>query len=230
MTTRVVYLAALFFACCILPPSLLFSQSPLDVGAHFSSQLRYISSSPLGEEPTTGAFTRGKDGLSLGGGGGVYLELEVTPYLFLRGGVDFSYKRNRYAVEKVMPEADSISRGRNQIVFTSIEIPVSVLYRFNYLSNGNSFLVGAGTTLKRFNGNINAFNSFAGRKNLESKVLFPAQSFTVFGGYETYLNDLLVLGIEPYLAYVPTRFLLESATTARVQVEAGISVRLRLDN
>ncbi len=230
MTTRVVIPPALFFAFFLLPASFLFSQSPLDVGVHFSPQLRYISSSPVGEEPTTGAFTRGKDGLSLGGGGGVFLEFEVTPYLFVRGGVDFSYKRNGYAVEKVMPEADSVVRGSNQIVFTSIEIPMALIYRFDYLPNGNSFLVGAGTTLKRFNGNTRAYNSFAGRRNLESKITFPAQSFTVFGGYETYLNDLLVLGIEPYLAYVPARFAFETATTARVQMEAGVSVRLRLDN
>ncbi len=206
------------------------AQSPLDIGIHFSPQLRYINSSPKGEEPTRGTFTRGKDGLSMGAGAGVYLEYEITPHWFIRGGVDVSYKRNHYGVEKVLLEADSIARGSNQVVYTSIEVPVAILYRFDYLANGNSFLLGAATTLNRLPGAPRAWTSFGSRANLKDKIDYPAHTVTVFGGYEHYLSDQLVVGLEPYLAYVPTRFSLESATTAKVQVEAGLSVRLRLDN
>ena len=230
LTTQ--FYAFLFLTLFIsaLLPGTLRAQSPLDVGVHFSPQLRYISSSTQGEEPTSGTFTRGLNGVSMGAGGGVYLEYEITPNWFIRGGVDLSYKRNHYGVEKVLLEFDSIATGSNQVVYTSIEVPVAVLYRFDYLSNGNSFLLGAATTLNRLTGAPRAWTTFASRSNLKDKITYPDHTFTVFGGYEHYLSSSLVLGFEPYLAYVPTRFNLETSTTAKVQIEAGLSVRLRLDN
>lgn len=207
----------------------LSGQSRLDVGMHFSPQLRYIGSSA--KEPAPGApLTRGKNGLSVGAGVGGYLEYEITPNWYVRGGVDFSYKRNTYATERNYREIDTVRTGSNLIVFSSIELPVAVLYRFDYLRNGNSLLLGVGTTLNRWNGSPRLWSTFSRDASVSNAVKFPGRSFTVFGGYEHYLSNTLVLGLEPYLAYVPTRFELEATTTSKVLVEAGLSVRLRLDN
>ncbi|WP_116126569.1 hypothetical protein [Lewinella sp. IMCC34183] len=205
-------------------------QSPLDVGIHFSPQLRYLSSSDRYDPPASGSYTRGLDGLSMAAGGGVYLEYEVTPHWFVRSGIDLSYKRNRYAVERVFIESDSVVRGSNQIVFTSIEVPLAIIYRFDYLNNGDSYLLGVATTLTRNTGMPRAFTSFADRGSAKDKISYPAHSLTVFGGYEHNLSPSVIVGVEPYLSYVPTRFDLERTTTTTVRVEAGLSLRLRLDN
>ncbi|MCP9234979.1 outer membrane beta-barrel protein [Lewinella sp. JB7] len=217
-----------FLALLSVPVS---AQSPLDVGGHISPQLRYISSADRGVEvPTTGSFTSGKDGLSLGIGAGVYLEYAITPNWFVRGGVDLSYKRNQYGVRKTFVESDSTISGTNQIVYSSIELPLSVLYRFDFLPNGDSFLLGIGTTVNRWGGNPRAFASFFHRRGVKEFVDYPRHTVTVFGGYERYLSNVIVVGLEPYLSYVPTRFNLETTTSAKVQVEAGLSLRFHLDN
>ena len=208
-------------------PANLHAQSPLDVGVHFSPQLRYISSSPNGNSPS-GHLTRGKDGLSLGAGAGAYLEYAITDRWYVRGGIDVAYKRNRYATERVMPELDTVRSGSNFISYTSIELPVAVLYRFGYKRHYDTFLVGLGTTLTRWEGSPQFRSSFS--RPSKAALDYAPHSLTLFGGYERYLSSVVVLGVEPYLAYVPTRFLLENSTTAKVQAEAGISVRLRLDN
>ena len=222
-------IALIAFAVSSFTPSLR-AQSPLDVGIHFSPQLRYISSTPLDDAPTKGILTSGKDGLSVGAGVGAYLEYAITPHWFLRGGIDYSYKRNHYATERAYPEQDTVRKGSNQVIFTSIEIPVAVLYRFDFLKNDNSFLLGIGTTLNRWNGNPRLFSTFVNRRSAKDAVEYAKRSVTVFGGYEHYLSSTVVLGLEPYLAYVPTRFSLETTTTAKVQLEAGLSLRLHLDN
>lgn len=214
----------------LLSTAPLAAQSPLDVGFHFSPQLRYLSSEALGEAPSNGSYTRGLSGLSLGAGGGLYLEYEVTPHLFVRGGVDLSYKRNRYRTERVYPELDSVERGRNQVIYTSIEVPVALIYRFDYLRNGNSFLVGVATTVTRNTGAPRAWTTFGDRGAISEQIDYPARTVTVIGGYEHNLSSSVVLGLEPYLSYVPTRFRLETATTTRVAFEGGLSLRLRLDN
>ena len=213
-----------------LLPAFASAQSPLDVGIHFSPQLRYLSSAAMGDVPETGTYTRGRSGLSMGAGGGVYLEYEVTPNFFVRGGVDLYYKRNYYRTERVYTELDSVASGRNQIVFSSIEVPVALLYRFDYLPNGNSFLVGIATTVNRSTGAPRAWSTFGNSGNIKERIDFPARTITLIGGYEHYLSSSLVVGLEPYLAYVPTRFSLESTTTTKVQMEGGLSIRLRLDN
>ncbi|NJB86364.1 hypothetical protein GGR26_002132 [Lewinella marina] len=224
------FLALLLCLLPWLPGSGLKAQSPLDVGFHFSPQLRYVGSSAAGEVPTTGTYTRGKDGLSVGAGAGLYLEYEITPYWYLRGGVDFSYKRNYYATEKVVIEADTTLKGRNQVIFSSIEIPVAVVYRFDYLDNGDNFLVGVSTTLNRRLSNPRAWSTFGGNRGVKNKVDFAPRTVTVFAGYEREIFPYVLTSLEPYLTYAPTRFRLESTTESKVWLEAGLSVRVRLDN
>ena len=216
-----------WLVCTVTAALPVYAQSPLDVGVHFSPQLRYISSSPNGDGPR-GNLTTGKDGLALGAGAGAYLEYAITDRWYVRGGVDVSYKRNTYATERLIPELDTLRRGSNFISFTSIELPVAVVYRFGYKRHYDTYLVGVGTTLARWNGAAQVRSSFT--RPRKDMIDYADQSVTIFAGYERYLSYLMVLGVEPYLAYVPTRFALESNTMAKVQLEAGLTVRLRLDN
>ncbi len=203
------------------------AQSPLDVGLHVSPQLRYISSStPDGVQRRV--TTSGKDGLAVGAVAGGYLEYALTDRWYVRGGIDIAYKRNYYATQRTVFEVDSVSSGRNFISYASIELPVAILYRFGYRRNYDTWLLGVATTLTRWGGNPRILSTFSG--STRDDVDYPRRSVTVFGGYETYLSSVIVLGLEPYLSYVPTKFTIENATTSKVRFEAGLSLRLHLDN
>ena len=203
------------------------AQSPLDVGLHLSPQLRYISSTaPDGVDRRV--TTRGKDGLAVGAVAGGYLEYALTDRWYVRGGIDVAYKRNYYATERTAFEVDSVSTGRNFISYASIELPVAILYRFGYRRNYDTWLLGVATTLTRWSGNPRIQSTFSG--TTAEDVDFPRRSVTVFGGYERYLSSVIVLGLEPYLSYVPTKFTIENSTTAKVRFEVGLSLRLHLDN
>ena len=221
------------FGCLFVLP--LAAQSPLDVGVHLTPQMRYIASTPAEVRPSV-APTVGQDGLALGMGGGAYLEYEFAPGWSARGGVDFSYKRNHYRVTRTVPPAEGSMdpvqylEGHNRIAYASIEVPVSVVYHFDYRRHDNRFLIGAGTTLNRWNGTPTLRTRFYRKGSADEPVSVAKHSLTVFGGYEHPLSYSLVMSFEPYVTYVPSKFLLESASQSRIIAEAGLSVRLRLDN
>lgn len=205
------------------------AQSPIDIGLHLTPKFRYLNSSPSAGEPRSD-ITSGLSGLSAGGCGGVFMEFELTPYWFLRAGVDFSYNRNTYDTERSFPDTGLIRAGQNRIDYTSIDIPVAVIYRFDYLKNGGSFLAGIGVTVDRLIGSPNVESSFASGPSLDDNVELASNIVTIFAGYEHYLSNRLVLGVEPYVAYVPSSFKFESLTTTEVRAEVGVALRLRLDN
>ena len=226
---------ALLYCLIYLPMLPLAAQSPLDVGVHLTPQMRYITSTPA-EVRSSIQPTVGENGLALGMGGGAYLEYEFAPGWSARGGVDFSYKRNHYRVTRTVPPAEGsddpveIIKGHNRIAYASIELPVSVVYHFDYRRHDNRFLIGAGTTLNRWNGTPTLRTRFYRKGSVDEPVSVAKHSFTVFGGYEHPLSYALVLSVEPYFTYVPSQFLLETASRSRILGEAGLSVRLRLDN
>ncbi|CAH1001557.1 hypothetical protein LEM8419_02460 [Neolewinella maritima] len=221
------WVALLVTFLCAVTTSGVSAQSPLDVGLHFSPQIRYISSSaPDGVQRRV--TTSGRDGLALGATAGGYLEYALTDHWYVRGGIDVAYKRNRYATQRTVAEVDTVRNGSNFISYASIELPVALLYRFGYRRNYDSFLLGVATTLTRWGGDPKITSSFNGTS--DNSIAYPKHTVTVFGGYETYLSEVLVLGIEPYVSYVPTEFRIENATTSTVRFEAGISLRVHLDN
>ena len=203
------------------------AQSPLDVGFHFSPQLRYISSSaPDGIQRRV--TTQGTDGLAVGAVAGGYLEYALSDRWYVRGGIDIAYKRNHYATQRSLLEVDSLATGRNFISYASIELPVALLYRFGYKRHYDTYLLGVATTLTRWAGEPRVRSTFSG--TTKENIDYPRHTLTVFGGYERYLSSVIVLGLEPYISYVPTKFTIENATTSQVRFEAGLSVRLHLDN
>ncbi len=219
----------LLLSCLLGAPLSLTAQSPLDVGIHLTPQVRYITSSAT-EIRQTNIPTVGQDGLSVGMGGGGYLEYEFAPGWSARGGIDFSYKRNHYTVMRTFTETGETLEGHNRIAYASIEVPVSVVYHFDYLRHDNRYLVGVGTTLNRWNGSPTFRTSFFRKGSVDEPVSVAKHSLTVFGGYEHPLSDTFVLSFEPYVAYVPSEFLLETSSRSKIFLESGLSVRLRLDN
>ncbi|PPK88292.1 hypothetical protein CLV84_1257 [Neolewinella xylanilytica] len=205
------------------------AQSPLDVGVHLTPQVRYITSSPADLRQTT-IPTVGEDGLAVGFGGGGYLEYEFAPGWSARGGVDFSYKRNHYTVKRTFTETGEVVEGHNRIAYASIEVPVSLVYHFDYLRHDNRYLIGVGTTLNRWNGAPTFRTRFFRKGTVDEPVSVAKHTFTVFGGYEHPVSRAFVLSFEPYLTYVPSEFLLETASRSKIFLESGLSVRLRLDN
>lgn len=218
----------------LLPVAALISlciqaQSPLDVGVHLSPQVRYITSSPA-ELRSTNIPTVGGNGLAVGIGGGGYLQYEFAPGWSARAGIDFSYKRNHYRVTRTFTETGEVVEGHNRIAYATFEIPVSLVYHFDYLKHDNRYLIGIGSTLNRWNGQPTYRTKFFRKGSVPEPVSTARHSVTLFAGYEHPVSDAFVMSFEPYLSYVPSEFLLETSSRSRILFESGVSVRLRLDN
>ncbi len=205
-------------------------QQPLDVGIHVTPQVRYITSSPYEGDRIAASPTVGLNGLAIGYGVGGYLEYAFVPGWSARLGLDFSYKRNHYHTERYFPETGETRSGNNLIEFVSMEVPLSVLHHFGYRRHDNRYLVGVSTTLNRWMGNPYYRSSFFNRAAGVQAFSMANHTLTVFGGYEHPISDWFVLSFEPYVAYVPSSFELETNSRSRILFESGLSVRMRLDN
>ena len=202
------------------------AQSPLDIGFNFSPHLRYISSTPIENAPDMDNFTIGNGGVSMNVDMGGYLEVAFTPRWYVRGGVAMSFKRMQYRTTRTRGGEQTV--GHNHLRYTNIEVPLSIVHRFSYERNYDNFLVGLTTNLFQRTGKPYVFSSFSDPDN--AVLTGPLQNITVFAGYERYLSSTLVLGLEPYLSYAPTTFELETHSIAKVRAEAGLAIRLRIDN
>ncbi len=225
--TALVGLLALF-----LSPDLT-AQQRLDLGVHVTPQaLSMHSEERDGFREGNFVYTEGGSGVDVGISAGAYLEYEVVPGLSLRAGVDMVRKRYRYDVRQTRLDSVAGNSGLNRIVYMAMEIPVSVIYRFDYFRNNDRFLVGAGGVIGRFVGDPQAETAFYRGNSGGDNFEYRNYSLHVLAGYERYLSDRFVLGFEPYISYAPTpdRFHLETRTDAVSGLEAGLSVRLRFDN
>ncbi|WP_116109158.1 hypothetical protein [Lewinella sp. IMCC34191] len=223
--------AAKFFLHCglLAIPAVAVAQSPLDIGGHLTPQMRYITSSSAEMRPSN-MPTAGDDGLAVSIGGGGYLEYEFAPGWSARAGIDLSYKRNHYTVKRTFAETGEVAQGHNRISYASIEVPVSLIYHFDYQRHDTRYLVGVGTTVNRWNGAPVYQTSFFRKGSVAEPVSVAKHTLTIFGGYERPLSDAFVMSYEPYIAYVPSEFRLETSSRSRILLETGISVRVRLDN
>ncbi|MGB3798919.1 MAG: hypothetical protein WA952_03840 [Lewinella sp.] len=222
--------ATIFLLCGLVAgPTTVRGQSPLDIGGHLSPQMRYITSSPA-ELRQTNIPTEGGNGLAVSMGGGGYLEYEFAPGWSARGGIDLSYKRNHYTVKRTFTETGEVVEGHNRVSYASIEVPVSLIYHFDYMRRDTRYLVGVGTTLNRWNGAPVYRTSFFRKGSVSEPVSVAKHSLTIFGGYEKPLSDAFVISYEPYVSYVPSEFQFETSSRSRILFETGISVRVRLDN
>ena len=216
----------------IHPP--LSAQQRLDVGIHFTPQTTFVRSDARREfREGTLVYTEGGSGVDLGYGFGGYLEYEVLPGLSLRAGIDVSRKRYRYEVREVRIDGTpSTATGTNRVVFMAIEVPVAVIYRFDYLPNNDRFLVGAGGVAGRWVGDPLLETDFYEGSSNHPPLAYSPYSLKVFTGYEHYIGSRFLVGIEPYVSYAPraTEFRLESRTTALTDTEAGVTLTLRFDN
>ena len=209
---------------------MLTAQDRINVGVHFTPQLRFITSTlnenPVGEPPTWGG-----SGEELGYGAGAYLEYELLPSVLLRAGVDYSRRRHRYAVETGLPESATRITGTNRIVYTCLELPVSVAYQFaSPRDDRRGFLLGVGAVANRWLGDEQLDLDLNLHSGGSDDLHISPYSLLLFAGYEHPIDDVFLVGWAPYVAYPPTSSTLESHPTARVAFEAGLAIRFVLDN
>ncbi|WP_116109153.1 outer membrane beta-barrel protein [Lewinella sp. IMCC34191] len=231
MLNQYLHWSFIFSALCLLIiPSSSTAQQRLDLGVMVGPEVNWITSEPW-ESELPGLQTTGGTGVSLGYTAGAYLEYEIFSGLFLRGGLNYTRKRYNYDVSQRQPEnGDEIANSSNRIVYTAIEIPVAILYRFLYLRNNDRFAVGVGGVVDRWLGDPQVETDFVAGSADRSYIDEAYRGVNFFVGYDHYISDRFVLGIEPYIAYSPTRFRFETASISKNDIQAGIAARLRFDN
>ena len=207
----------------------LFAQQRLDLGVMVAPEFNRVVSSPRLSEGMR-EKTYGENGFAVGFVAGAYLEYEVLSGLFLRGGLNYARQRYEYDVYREVGEGNVTSTSRNRIVYTAMEIPVAVLYRFLFSPSNDRFLIGVGGVVDRWLGDPQIETDFVAGSSDRSFIQEAYRSINAFVGYDRYLSDRFVLGIEPYVSYSPTQFNFETETVAKNKFQGGIALRLRFDN
>ncbi|MGB3798916.1 MAG: outer membrane beta-barrel protein [Lewinella sp.] len=215
--------------CILIIPLSTAAQQRLDLGVTFGPEVNWISSEPR-ESVLPGDRTTGTNGAAVGFMAGAYLEYEVLNGLFVRGGLNYARKRFNYGVSQGMSGEGEVNYSNNRIVYTAIEIPVAILYRFPYLPNNDRLYTGVGGIVDRWLGDPQIETDFVAGSSDRSFIQEAYRSVNVFVGYDRYISDRFVVGIEPYISYSPTYFHFETETVSKNNIQAGVAVRLRFDN
>ena len=225
---RVLY-CSLFVLTCLLS-SFSQAQSRIDIGLHFTPQLRHVVSTPDPTPTVTTTPTFGRSGTALGYAVGGYLEYELLHDVFVRAGVDWTRKRHGYRVERRTPEGGFLSAGNQLVTINTLEVPVALVYHLMGDSYEGGFLLGVGGVLNRWVGGTDMDSSLRGNRKGQGTFSIAHHSLNAFVGYERRISKDLLVSLEPYVAYTPTTFSFESHTISEVRLEGGLAVRLLLDN
>lgn len=231
MSNESIHWSIIFSALYIFlsPFNSLSGQQRLDLGVVFSPEFNRVQSTARVSEIEQGR-TYGGDGLSVGFVAGAYLEYELLSGLYLRGGLNYARQRYSYDVRRDPVAETEPTTALNRIVYTAMEIPVAILYRFRYAPNNDRFLIGFGGVVDRWLGDPQVETDFVAGSSDRSFIQEAYRSVNAFIGYDRYLSDRFVLGIEPYISYSPTQFHFETQSVAKNTLQGGIALRLRFDN
>ena len=206
------------------------AQHRLDFGLHFTPNLRYVASQAIEAQPTS-RQTVGGNGWAVGYGIGGNLEYRIIGELYGRVGVDYFRHRHRYAVDYLPGGEQQAIASESRVVYNAIEVPVQLLYRFDFPSSVSSWSVGVGAVVGRWTGDPRVLSPYSDADLTGFSSVRPANySLSATVGYDRYLGRKLLVGLEPYVSYTPTRIELESDTQARVSVELGVRMRVTVDN
>ena len=217
-----------FLACFLAFQLSLSAQTRLSYGFHFSPEMNYIASTP--KSGSDKKLTTGKTGSAVSASLGGYLEYELIPNVYVRGGMNIAVRRHYYQVERRFEEVDEVAIGENRVTYYAIEMPGAIVARTNYMKKNDRFLIGIGGVLNRWIGDPWIENDFInGSANPEYRN-FAKQTVTGFIGYEFELSRHSSMSIEPYLSYTPTRFYFENYSYSDVVGEGGVSFRFRFDS
>ena len=225
---RVLYCSLVVFTCLL--SSFSQAQSRIDIGLHFTPQVRHVVSAPDPDPTVTTAPTFGRSGTALGYAFGGYLEYELLYDVFIRAGVDWTRKRHGYRVERRTREGDFLSAGNQLVTINTLEVPVALVYHLVGDSYEGGVLLGVGGVLNRWIGGTDMDSSLRGDRRGEGTFNIAPHTYNAFVGYERRINDDLLISLEPYVAYTPTTFSFESHTISEVKLEGGLAIRLLLDN
>lgn len=204
------------------------AQTRLSYGFHLSPEANYIVSTEKSGNPRQ-KLTTGKSGMATSASLGGYLEYELIPNIYLRGGMNIAVRRHSYEVERRFEETDEIAIGENKVTYYAIEMPGAIVARTNYMKKNDRFLIGVGGVLNRWIGDPWIENTFINGSADPKYRTFAKQTVTGFIGYEFELSRHSSMSIEPYLSYTPSRFYFENFSYSDVKGEGGISFRVRFD-
>ena len=206
----------------------LAAQTRLSYGFHFSPEMNYITSTA--QSSSHKKLTTGKTGSALSASMGGYLEYEIIPNLYARGGMNIVARRHHYEVERRFEETDEVMIGENNVTYYAIEMPGAIVARTNYMKKNNRFLIGIGGVLNRWIGDPWIENDFVNGSHDPNYRYLAKQSVSVFIGYEFELSRHSSMSIEPYVSRTPSRFYFENYSYSDVVGEGGISFRVRFDS
>ena len=218
----------IFLACFFALQLTVGAQERLSYGFHFSPEMNYITSTPKSSGDKK--LTTGKTGSALSASLGGYLEYELIPNLYLRGGMNIATRRHYYEVERRFEETDEVVMGENRVTYYAIEMPGAIVVRTNYMKKNDRFLIGVGGVLNRWIGDPWIENDFVNGSFEPKYRNLAKQSVSVFIGYEFELSRHSSMSIEPYVSRTPSRFYFENYSYSDVVGEGGISFRVRFDS
>lgn len=228
-SNRVLSTVFVFLITCSFFPAVR-AQSPIDLSVHVSPHLRYVDSRDFDNLPEPGS-TSGNNGIALGYNIGAAVEYRFFDEFYVRAGIDYAHKRHRYSVDRLGNDIRPASSGQNTVTYRALEVPVQLIYRFGFRDYKNNFMVGAGVVAAKFVGDPKVSSSFSnGDLTGFESLVTEGTNWSVFAGYDHYLNRSLMVSFEPYLAFSPDRIYLESNTYTRVVAEGGIRLRITRDN
>ena len=203
------------------------AQTRLSYGFHLSPEVNRMSSTARPSDSKL--LTTGKWGSAISASLGGYLEYELSPNIFVRGGMNLTHRRHKYSTERRYEESDVVSHGYTKVSYYGIEMPGAIVARTNYLRNNGRFLIGFGGVLNRWIGDPKIESTFRKASDERNWRSLAHQSVTGFIGYEFELSSHSSMSIEPYISYTPTRFYFENYTITDLIGEGGISFRVRFD-
>ena len=216
----------------------LSAQSPLSFGAHLGVQGSALS---LGDNfSQTVSSTEENGHFALGYGAGLDIRYELSERLFLRSGLAYQHRRNRYVLSGLRFGTDFDNPAgtdlRNDIIINSAGVPLEFGMVLPSAKDRRHFTVGGGLYFNyelSSRGEAYIMWQDVEPQRLEdpvTEITVAGYSFGLFGGIEVLTGKRTWISVEPNIRYTPNRFsgFIFSDTEGRTGYEAGVMVRVRL--
>lgn len=192
-------------------PFLGLSQSKISIGGNLNAAISSL-------EFTNSNIEKGK-AYSIG----VHAQFAILENIFLRSGLNIKKNNYEYIRNLRWPSGD-ISVTQNELVITSIGLPIDVVYKIKSKNSKINFLLGMSGVPSLNTDSASSVQGLGETLESQNRINKLSSSLGVFGGVEIRIKEELTLGIEPNLRYgsiYPSLF-----SKSRI-VESGITLRIR---
>ncbi len=215
-------------------PIMGFSQNKISLGANVNTPISLMTI----KAPQTAGGIGEKGGIGIGYSLGIQAQYDLNPKVFLRSGINYQNIKNRHKIEGLKFETDILndteSSIQNDIIITSIGIPVDLGYTINSKNKKINYMIGFGSIL-----NVNLGTKTKAKilhEQMDDEELTQVENevdesiFTIgmFAGLEIKLGEKMVLGIEPNLRFTPNNFKLYFFDSDASAIVTGITLRVRM--